>query len=113
MTYTQRQELEKQEESDPKMFDLFDRKISIEILQSEEDDNLAACVYGNAKIGKKSSSRASPKLNRDDSERSNESISGYDFDSLISEKSSSNALPKMNRDDSETSYESFSGYDFV
>lgn len=94
VTYTQHKALEKEEDEFSKMFELFDSKASIEYLHSEEDDKLATSVYGDAKIsrGKKSSKTAAASIgskDQDNSEQFNESISGYDFDSLIKDDNSS------------------------
>jgi hypothetical protein len=75
-TYSQRKSVEKEEEEYAKMFQLFDTKAEIKYLDSHEEDKLAACVYGDAKINTKKkgkTSKGQPKPN----------TSGYDFGEML------------------------------
>jgi acid phosphatase class B len=85
LTYTQRKALEKEQEEYEKMFELFDSKAEINYLHSEDDDMLAACAYGNGRRVLKPAKSFRKSL----TDNLNESISGYDFDSLIKDDSSS------------------------
>ena len=63
-----------------RMFDLFDSKAEVEILNSVEDDNLAAAMYGGVKKSKKKKSKKTKK-----------GVSGYNFDRIIKDESSSSS----------------------
>eukprot|EP00535_Pseudo-nitzschia_heimii_P004089 CAMPEP_0197182972 /NCGR_PEP_ID=MMETSP1423-20130617/7178_1 /TAXON_ID=476441 /ORGANISM="Pseudo-nitzschia heimii, Strain UNC1101" /LENGTH=120 /DNA_ID=CAMNT_0042633487 /DNA_START=20 /DNA_END=382 /DNA_ORIENTATION=+ len=67
------------QEGQHKMFDLFDTKAEVEILNSAEDDMLAASMYGGVK---KSKRKKSTKKNK-------KGVSGYNFDAIIGDESSS------------------------
>lgn len=85
LTWSQRKALEKEEEDFSKMFQLFDSKAEIQYLNSDDDDQLAACVYGDTKIGKKDdepSSAAPPKPQ----------TSGYDFGEMLKDEKVSTGL---------------------
>lgn len=56
-----------------RMFDLFETKADIQVLDSAEDDMLAASIYGGVKTSKPKNS----------SKKMKKRTSGYDFDSLI------------------------------
>lgn len=63
-----------------RMFELFENKAEVQILNSVEDDRLAAAMYGGVKKNKRKKSKKQKK-----------GISGYDFDSLIKDESSSSS----------------------
>lgn len=64
---------------DERMFGLFETKAEVEVLNSTEDDNLAASMYGGVK---KSKRKKQPK-------KQERRISGYNFDELLKDGSSS------------------------
>ena len=71
-TWSQRKAMEKEEQEYSKMFQLFENKAEIQYLNSHDDDQLAACVYGDAKIPKKeTAASAKPQT------------SGYDFGEML------------------------------
>eukprot|EP00531_Pseudo-nitzschia_arenysensis_P003142 CAMPEP_0116134688 /NCGR_PEP_ID=MMETSP0329-20121206/10784_1 /TAXON_ID=697910 /ORGANISM="Pseudo-nitzschia arenysensis, Strain B593" /LENGTH=116 /DNA_ID=CAMNT_0003629425 /DNA_START=56 /DNA_END=406 /DNA_ORIENTATION=- len=63
-----------------RMFELFENKAEVQILNSTEDDRLAAAMYGGVKKNKRKKSKKQKK-----------GVSGYDFDSLIKDESSSSS----------------------
>lgn len=62
------------------MFELFENKAEVEILNSPADDQLAASMYGGLKKKK-------PKK-----KKMKKGVSGYDFDSMIKDESSSSSF---------------------
>jgi len=69
----------KSSEQDEKMFSLFESKAEVEILNSTEDDMLAASMYGGVKKSKR----------KKQSKKQERRISGYNFDALLKDESSS------------------------
>jgi len=63
-----------------RMFNLFDSKAEVEILNSKADDNLAASMYGGIKKSKKKKSKKPKK-----------GVSGYNFDRMLKDESSSSS----------------------
>ena len=65
-----------------RMFDLFETKAEVEILNSVADDRLAASMYGGLKKTRKKSSKKS---------KQRKGVSGYNFDRVIKDESSSSS----------------------
>ena len=66
--------------STQRMFEQFENKAEVEILNSPAEDKLAASMYGGVKKNKKKKIKKQKK-----------GVSGYDFDSLIKDESSSSS----------------------
>ena len=64
-----------------RMFELFENKAEVEILNSPADDQLAASMYGGLKKKKPIKKKKMKK-----------GVSGYDFDSMIKDESSSSSF---------------------
>ena len=64
-----------------RMFELFENKAEVEILNSAEDDMLAASMYGGVKKSKR----------KKGSKKNKKGVSGYNFDALIRDESSSSS----------------------
>ena len=64
-----------------RMFELFENKAEVEILNSPADDKLAASMYGGLKKKKPIKKKKMKK-----------GVSGYDFDSMIKDESSSSSF---------------------
>ncbi|KAL3925487.1 MAG: hypothetical protein SGILL_000379 [Bacillariaceae sp.] len=77
LTWSQRKALENEEQQFSKMFQLFDNKAEIQYLNSKDDDNLAACVYGDAKI---------PAKNTNSAPQAKPKTSGYNFDEMLKDE---------------------------
>ena len=94
-----------QEENGGRMFDLFPDKAQVEILDSAQDDALAAAMYANVKRHKNKKKKKEKKQKR--------RVSGYDFDALLAKEESSSSSTTSDAIYSPyTQRKSVSGYSF-